>query len=362
MFPRRRFQITLPGGRALMLGERTLVMGVINVTPDSFSDGGVLLDAGRAIEAGVQMVADGADLLDVGGESTRPGAEALAEGEERRRVLPVIEGLAARVHVPISIDTYKAATADAALAAGATIVNDVSGLRYEPALADVVARRSAAIVLMHTRGRSRDMYRQATYHDVVGEVLDELRESIAFATGAGIALDRVIVDPGLGFAKEAPHSYEVLARLHQFDDLGRPLLAGPSRKMFIARALGPGVPAAARDWGTAAAVAAAVLAGAHIVRVHAVREMVQVARVSDEIRKYYRERLTGRDKPFTFLGSDLPVRVHVRFRARESVFLFAAAFPRGGVTRGPNTREVASTRKRERQRLNSGDSESLRSF
>ena len=286
MHPRRRFQIALPGGRTLTLGERTLIMGIINVTPDSFSDGGTLLDAPRAIDTGVQMVEDGADLLDVGGESTRPGAEPLAAAEERRRVLPVIEGLAGRVQVPISVDTYKAAIADAALTAGATIVNDVSGLRYEPDLAQVVARRQAAIVVMHTRGRSRDMYKQAVYHDVVDEVLDELRESVAFATNAGIGRDRIIVDPGLGFAKEAAHSYEVLARMHEFSDLGHALLAGPSRKTFLTRPFGRDLQPQARDWGTAAAVAAAVFAGAHIVRVHAVREMVQVARVSDEIRRY----------------------------------------------------------------------------
>src|SRR5687768_12577328 len=219
MHPRRRFTLTLPDGRSLALGDRTLVMGIINVTPDSFSDGGVLADPQRAIDTGVQMVEQGADLLDVGGESTRPGAQPLAEAEERQRVLPVIEGLAGRVRVPISVDTYKAAIADAAVAAGATIVNDVSGLRYEPELAAVVASRQAAVVLMHTRGRSQDMYKQAVYHDVVAEVLDELRESLAFATGAGIGKDRIIVDPGLGFAKEAAHSYEVVARLHEFSDL-----------------------------------------------------------------------------------------------------------------------------------------------
>jgi dihydropteroate synthase len=287
MHSRRRFTLPLIGGRTLTLGDRTLVMGIINVTPDSFSDGGMLIDPQRAIDAGVRMVEEGADLLDVGGESTRPGAEPLPEAEERRRVVPVIEGLSARVQVPISIDTYKAATADAALAAGASIVNDVSGLRYEPALADVAARRQAVIVVMHTRGRSRDMYKQAVYHDVVDEVLDELRESIAFATNAGVSRDRVIVDPGLGFAKEAAHSFEVMARLHEFGDLGRPLLAGPSRKMFLSRPLGRDVTPQARDGGTAAAVAAAVFAGVHIVRVHAVREMAQVVRVSDEIRKYH---------------------------------------------------------------------------
>jgi dihydropteroate synthase len=262
-------------------------MGILNVTPDSFSDGGALPDVERAVAAGMQMVEDGADLLDVGGESTRPGAEALGAAEEQRRVVPVIERLA-RVPVPISIDTYKATTAEAALAAGASLVNDVSGLRYDAGLAAVVARHHVPIVLMHTRGRSRDMYREAVYHDVVDEVLDELRESIAFACGAGIAKDLIVVDPGLGFAKEPAHTYEALARLHEFGELGRPVLAGPSRKRFLTRPLGREVAAPARDWPTAAAVSAAVMGGAHIVRVHAVREMVQVVRVSDEIRKYHR--------------------------------------------------------------------------
>jgi dihydropteroate synthase len=191
--------------------------------------------------------------------------------------------------VPISIDTYKASTARAALEAGATIVNDISGLRYEPDLAGVVAEHGAAIVLMHTRGRSRDMYTEAVYHDVVDEVLDELRESVAFATGAGIPKDAVLVDPGLGFAKEAVHSYETLGRLDEIGELGRPLVVGPSRKAFLTRPLGAEPPATERDWPTAAAVTAAVLSGAHIVRVHAVREMVPVVRVADEIRKYHRE-------------------------------------------------------------------------
>ena len=278
-------------------------MGIVNVTPDSFSDGGALLDPARAIDAAVQMVADGADLLDVGGESTRPGAEPLGAAEEMRRVLPVIEGLAARVRVPISIDTYKPQVAEAALGAGASLVNDISGLRYEPDLAKVAAKHGAALVLMHTRGRSRDMYEHAVYHDVVDEVLDELRESVAFATGAGVPPDRIIVDPGLGFAKDAAHTYEALARLDEFSQLGRPILVGPSRKRFLTKPFDVAqgkpydvaqgkprgeAPPVERDWATAAAVSAAVFGGAHIVRVHAVREMVQVARVSDEIRKYHR--------------------------------------------------------------------------
>src|SRR5918992_1487413 len=176
MHPRPRFSVPLPGGKSLHLGERTLIMGIINVTPDSFSDGGVLLDPIKAVDAGVRMIDEGADILDVGGESTRPGARPLSEQEERARVLPVVEALATRVSVPISVDTYKAAVADAVLNAGAAIVNDVSGLRYEPALGEVVARRRAAIILMHTRGRSKDMYQHASYLEVVDEIRDELRQ------------------------------------------------------------------------------------------------------------------------------------------------------------------------------------------
>jgi dihydropteroate synthase len=286
---RRRFILPLPGGRTLDLGSRTLVMGIINVTPDSFSDGGVLLDPAQAIDAGVRMAGHGADLLDVGGESTRPGAQALDAAEERRRVLPVVEALVKQVSIPVSVDTYKASVARAALEAGASLVNDISGLRYEPDLAAVVAKYRCPIVLMHTRGRSKDMYKQAVYSEVVDEVLDELRESIAFAADAGVSKDSILIDPGLGFAKEPAHNYEVLGRLNEFSDLGRPLVVGPSRKGFLTKPLGRDVAASARDWPTAAAVTAAVLSGAHIVRVHAVEEMMPVVRVADEIRKYYRE-------------------------------------------------------------------------
>lgn len=264
-------------------------MGVLNVTPDSFSDGGTLVDVAAAAAAGERMVADGADLLDIGGESTRPGADPVAATAECDRVLPVIAALSVRVRVPISVDTYKASVADAALEAGASIVNDISGLRYEPQLAAIVAKRGAALILMHTRGRPKDMYSEATYHDVVDEVLDELRESIAFATGAGVPRDRVLIDPGLGFAKHTVHNFEIMGRLHEFADLNRPLVFGSSRKGFLARPLGHDVPAAERDWLTAGSVAAAVLSGAHVVRVHAVREMGQVVRVVDEIQKYHRE-------------------------------------------------------------------------
>lgn len=260
------------------------MMGILNVTPDSFAEARHMLDPAAAIDAALQMEADGADIVDVGGESTRPGAEPVAADEEAARVLPVIRGLAGRLRIPISVDTYKADVARQALAEGAAIVNDVSGLRYEPALGAVVAAADAALVLMHTRGRSKAMYETAIYEDVIAEVIAELGKSLAAALGAGVARERLIVDPGIGFAKRPAHSYGVLARLPELADLDRPVLVGPSRKSFMREALGDR-PALERDWGTAAAVTAAILGGAHIVRVHAVAEMVQVARVAEEIRK-----------------------------------------------------------------------------
>jgi dihydropteroate synthase len=257
-------------------------MAIVNVTPDSFADGGVRFDPDRAIADGVRMAADGADILDIGGESTRPGADPLPVDEELARVLPVIDGLRARVSVPISIDTYKAQVAERALDGGASIVNDISAFVYEPALAEVVARRRAAVVLMHNRGRSRAMYAEAQYTDVVAEVGAELNERVAAAIQAGVAPDRIILDPGLGFAKKAEHTLVALAGLERFATLGFPILSGPSRKSFLKIALGD-VPPAERLWGTAAAVSASVLFGAHIVRVHDVREMVQVVRVADAI-------------------------------------------------------------------------------
>ena len=258
-------------------------MGILNITPDSFADGGVHFDFDRAIEAGLRMVEDGADIIDVGGESTRPGAEPLDEKEEMRRVLPVIEALAARVGVPISIDTYKASVAREAIAAGATIVNDISGLLYDPSLGGVTAETGAAIVLMHTRGRSTEMYSLAEYGNVADDVARELGDAIVRARASGIADESVIVDPGIGFAKKAIHSVEVLAHLDTIAQLGRPILSGPSRKSFLKSALGERTPAQ-REWGTAAAVAASVLLGAHIVRVHGVREMKDVVAVADLIR------------------------------------------------------------------------------
>jgi dihydropteroate synthase len=259
-------------------------MGVINVTPDSFADGGLRLDPDRAIDDALAMEAQGADIIDVGGESSRPGAEPVSAGEELGRVAPVLRGLVPRLRIPVSIDTYKAQVAEAALAMGAAIVNDISALRYDPALADVVARRGAVIILMHSRGRSRDMYREAHYRDVVAEVREELRGEMQTATDAGIPLDRIVLDPGLGFGKRAEHSSVLIARLHELATLGRPLLVGPSRKSFLTRLVGDRPPEQ-REFGTAAAVTACVLGGAHVVRVHGVPGMVDVVRVADGLRQ-----------------------------------------------------------------------------
>ena len=281
--PRAAHRIPLPGGRTLELGARTLVMGILNITPDSFSDGGLRLDPSRAVDDGLQMLAAGADILDVGGESTRPGADPVAADEEMRRVLPVVEGLASQGATLISIDTYKAEVAREAVARGAAMINDVSGLLYDEALGRVAAETGAALVLMHTRGRSREMYELAVYDDAVREVGEELRGAIGRAAEQGVSEGAIILDPGFGFAKRPEHSFDVLRGLHTLAALGRPILSGPSRKSFLKVALGERLPPD-REWGTAAAVTASVLLGAHIVRVHGVREMVDVVRVADRVR------------------------------------------------------------------------------
>lgn len=257
-------------------------MGILNVTPDSFA-GDRRMDPDEAAAAALAMADAGADIVDLGGESTRPGAVAVPADEEWRRVGPVLERLRGRLAVPVSIDTYKADIAARALAAGAVIVNDISGLTADPAMASVAARLHAAVVVMHHRGPSQTMYAQAAYADVVRDVAMELRARDAAAREAGIAPERIILDPGIGFAKRAGHSFDVLARFDELARLGRPLLSGPSRKSFMKAALGEVEPAG-RVWGTAAAVTASVLAGAHIVRVHDVAAMAQVVRVADAIR------------------------------------------------------------------------------
>ena len=266
-------------------------MGVLNVTPDSFSDGGLAYDADRAIDRALAIEAEGADIVDIGAESTRPGADSVDAAEEWRRLKPVFKGLAGRLRIPISVDTYRAETARRALDHGVAIVNDISGLGYDAGLGSIVAARGAVLVLMHTRGRSREMYDEARYSNVVAEVASELQRSIERAIGSGVPWDRLVVDPGLGFAKRAPHSFAVLAATDCFASLGRPVLVGPSRKSFLAAAAAARPPQD-RDWATAAAVTAAVLGGAHIVRVHRVAEMVEVVRVADAIREHAHHDLT----------------------------------------------------------------------
>lgn len=260
----------------------TLVMGVLNVTPDSFSDGGRWLDPRAAIRQGRRMVREGAHLVDVGGESTRPGAKVVPPKEELRRVLPVVAALAA-AGIRVSIDTSKAAVAAAALAAGATMVNDVTALRGDRAMAGVCARAGAQVVLMHMKGTPQTMQRSPSYKDVVAEIAAFFRKRLQFALRAGIARDKIFLDPGIGFGKKPEHNMEILRRLEELRSLGLPLVVGTSRKSFIGGILG-GRPSGGRVFGTAASVAAAVLRGAAVVRVHDVREMSDVVRVTDELR------------------------------------------------------------------------------
>ena len=249
--PRASYRVPLPTGHVLTLGPQTLIMGVLNVTPDSFADGGAFVDPSRAADAALALEAAGADIIDIGGESTRPGATPVDAVEEWRRVGPVMDRLAGRLRVPISIDTYKATVAEAALDRGASIVNDISALRYDSDLPGVISGRRAALVLMHNRGRSLEMYRDAGYRSVAAAVAAELRERIAAAEAAGIARERIIIDPGIGFAKKAEQSLTMLADLPALAPLGYPLLVGPSRKSFLQMAIGER-PADRRDWASAA--------------------------------------------------------------------------------------------------------------
>jgi dihydropteroate synthase len=257
-------------------------MGVLNVTPDSFSDGGLYAEREAALARGMALFEAGADVVDVGGESTRPGGVPMEPEAEIARVVPVIAGLRRRGPGFLSIDTTKAAVASAALDAGADLVNDISGFAFDPGLARLVARRGVPAVLMHLRGDFLSMHRDPSYKDVMAEVIAELGQAVGRAESAGVPRAQVIVDPGIGFSKAAPHSLEVIRRLSELAVLDQPVLAGPSRKSFIGRVLD--LPVGERLMGTAAAVAACVLGGAHVVRVHDVAPMTQVVRMCDAIR------------------------------------------------------------------------------
>ncbi len=263
----------------LGLGKRTLIMGIVNVTPDSFSDGGLYADPEKAIAHALELVEEGADIIDIGGESTRPGATPVPAEVELERVLPVIEGIREESRVPISIDTYKAIVAEAALEAGATMVNDISALRFDPRMSEVLRRYDVPVVLMHMQGEPRTMQQDPRYDDVIGEIMAFLRERLAVAREAG--LSKLILDPGIGFGKTVEHNLEILRRLGELKALGRPILIGPSRKSFIGQL--SGAPVEERLPGTIAAVVLGIARGADIVRVHNVRAVKQAVILADAI-------------------------------------------------------------------------------
>ena len=269
------------GSQAYDLASRTHIMGIVNVTPDSFSDGGLFFDQERAVAHGRELAEQGADILDIGGESTRPGSDPVSEQEEIRRVVPVIERLSHECTVPLSIDTYKANVARAALAAGACIVNDISGLTYDPGMIEVVLEHQATVVLMHILGTPKTMQVQPVYQDVVREVFEFLESRAGVARSRGIR--QIIIDPGLGFGKELEHNLDLVRHLQKFKRLGHPVIVGPSRKSFIGKILD--LPVHQRLEGTAAAVTASIMHGANIVRVHDVREMKRVAQVADALKE-----------------------------------------------------------------------------
>lgn len=286
MFKRKQFRLRLKS-RTLLLGKRTLVMGVLNITPDSFSDGGRYLDSEAAVARALEIEHDGADLLDIGGESTRPGAGPISAEKELRRILSVIEGLRAKLRIPISVDTQKAEVAEAVIVAGAEMLNDVSALRMDARLAEVARLARVPIILMHMRGTPRTMQRGPYPRDVIRNVTAGLRDAMARAKRAGLAKSQVLLDPGIGFGKKYEQNFEILARLPEFAHLGCPIVIGTSRKAFLGKAMAkpaePALPSDQRLLGTAATVTASILGGAHIVRVHDVAEMVRLVRVADEI-------------------------------------------------------------------------------
>ncbi|MSM38611.1 MAG: dihydropteroate synthase [Geobacter sp.] len=270
------------GDRTLDLGRRPCIMGILNVTPDSFSDGGSFLDLDRAVDHALLLEEEGAGIIDVGGESTRPFAEPLSEDDELRRVIPVVERLAGRLSIPISVDTYKASVARAAIAAGAEIINDISAFTFDPRMAEAVSASRAGVVLMHTRGRPGEMQVNTEYRNLIPEVVAFLDDALARAELAGIDRDRVVVDPGIGFGKDLRGNLEILRRLNEFSVLDRPILIGTSRKGFIGKLLNRDV--GERQFGTAATVASAFLQGASIFRVHDVGAMRDVVLMMQAIR------------------------------------------------------------------------------
>jgi dihydropteroate synthase len=296
--------------RSLLLGKKTLVMGVVNVTPDSFSDGGKFFSPQRAIQQALALEKAGADILDIGAESTRPGSAEISVIEELRRLLPVLQGLRGKVKIPISVDTRRSSVAEIVLGAGAEIINDVSALRFDPRMAEVVADKKCGLVLMHMRGEPGTMQKIAFAKNVVADVTKDFRVALAIARKAGVAKSQIVIDPGIGFGKSFPQNYELLRKLPEVAKLGYPLAVGTSRKGFLGHTLALAredvfdegarhsartskklatlrsdkpVPSEERIFATAATVAASILGGAHIVRVHDVAEMAQLAAVTDRV-------------------------------------------------------------------------------
>ncbi len=263
---------------------RTYIMGILNITPDSFSDGGLYLDQEHAVKQAVRMLKDGADIIDIGGESTRPGAKRISAREEIKRVVPVIKAVSGKVNVPISIDTYKASVAEAALKAGASIINDISGLRFDSDMANVAAQHKVPVIIMHIQGTPGNMQKNPSYRALIPEITDYFHQGIAIARKAGIPDDMIILDPGIGFGKTVEHNLEILKCLGDFSGFEKPLLLGHSRKSFIGKILDD-LPVSERLEGTSAAAAIGIMNGADIIRVHDVKEMVRVAAIADRIKR-----------------------------------------------------------------------------
>lgn len=284
MSPRSRQFSWAIKNRALDLSSRTLIMGIINITPDSFADGGRYLSTEAAVEHGMRLQAEGADIIDIGGESTRPGAEFVPLQKELDRVLPVIEQLAPLLSIPISIDTYKANVAEQALAAGADIVNDISGCRFDAKMAETIAQHNAGVVLMHMKGEPKTMQDNPFYEDVMLDILDELEKSVRIALAAGVRRNQIVIDPGIGFGKRVQDNLQILNELQLLEQLELPIMVGASRKSFIGKLLD--LPSEERLEGTIASVTAAILHGAHIIRVHDVKAMKRAATIADAIAGY----------------------------------------------------------------------------
>jgi dihydropteroate synthase len=256
-------------------------MGILNVTPDSFSDGGCFLEKDKAIAQGMKMVEEGADLIDIGGESSRPGAKRISDKEEKKRILPVLSSLRKKTKVLISVDTYKSSVAEAAIKEGADLINDISALRFDPKLKEVIAKYQVPVVLMHMKGTPRTMQKNPSYQNLIAEMIEFLRKQIEVAEKSGISREKVIVDPGIGFGKTVAHNLEIIRRLREFKSLGRPVLLGPSRKSFIGLTLN--LPVSERLEGTLATLAYAVAQGVDLVRVHDVKEAKRIIKMTEEI-------------------------------------------------------------------------------